>query len=360
MTMKSPFKLAAVGDIVLTRPSIPGSGLSDGLATVLGWLDGADVRFANLETVYSERGYPREKLITLRGNPKLVDDLKQMHFDVLSVANNHSVDFGEDSLLETIRLLEDSGIRAVGGGADLDAALAPAVFEVGSTRVGFMAASCLLPVGSAASADRPGLAPIHIHSSFEVDPYIQMEEPGHAPVVHTWPDRADLSAICDKIGAARSRLDFLAVSVHMGRGFGEDLAEYEPLVGHALIEAGADVVLGNHVHAIHGIESYAGRAILYSPGNFVAQQPREGQPPEVLAIYDQMSPDAYAAELHVTAKGDYRLVVRPVICDADGLPVPAGGEDGERICERVVRLSAQLNSDARTVDGAVEIDLRSA
>jgi hypothetical protein len=73
-----------------------------------------------------------------------------------------------------------------------------------------------------------------------------------------------------------------------------------------------------------------------------------------------LSPDAYAAELHVTAKGDYRLVIRPVICDADGLPVPAGGEDGERICERVVRLSAQLNSDARTVDGAVEIDLRSA
>lgn len=270
--MISPFKLAAVGDIVLTRPSIPGSGVSEGLATVLGWLDGADVRFANLETVYSERGYPREKLITLRGNPKLVDDLKQMHVDVLSVANNHSVDFGEDSLLETIRLLEDSGIRTVGGGADLDAALAPAVIEVRSTRVGFMAASCLLPVGSAASADRPGLAPIHIHSSFEVDPYIQMEEPGHAPVVHTVPDQADLSAICARIAAAREGSDFLAVSVHMGRGFGEDLAEYEPLVGHALIDAGADVVFGNHVHAIHGIESYAGRAILYSPGNFVAQQ----------------------------------------------------------------------------------------
>ena len=89
-----------------------------------------------------------------------------------------------------------------------------------------------------------------------------MEEPGHAPVVHTVPDQADLSAICARIGAARSRSDFLAVSVHMGRGFGEDLAEYEPLVGRALIDAGADVVFGNHVHAIHGIESYAGRAIL--------------------------------------------------------------------------------------------------
>jgi poly-gamma-glutamate capsule biosynthesis protein CapA/YwtB (metallophosphatase superfamily) len=360
MTMMVPFTLAAVGDIVLTRPSIPGSGVSEGLATMLAWLRQADVRFANLETVYSERGYPREKLITLRGNPKLVDDLKQMRFDVLSVANNHSVDFGEDSLLETIRLLEDNGIRTVGGGADLDAALAPAVVQAGSTRVGFMAASCLLPVGSAASADRPGLAPIHIRSSFEVDPYLQMEEPGHAPVVHTVPDQADLAAICARIGAARPTVDFLAVSVHLGRGFGEDLAEYEPLVGHALIDAGADVVFGNHVHAIHGIESYAGRAILYSPGNFVAQQPREGQPPEVLAIYDQMSPDAYAAELPVTAKGDYRLVIRPVICEANGLPVPAGGADGERIRERVIRLSAQLNSDARTVDGAVEIDLRSA
>jgi poly-gamma-glutamate capsule biosynthesis protein CapA/YwtB (metallophosphatase superfamily) len=360
MTMMSPFTLAAAGDIVLTRPSMPGSGVGAGLGTVLAWLGQADVRFANLETVYSERGYPREKLITLRGNPKLVDDLKQMRFDVLSVANNHSVDFGEDSLLETIRLLEDNGIRTVGGGADLDAALAPAVVQAGPTRVGFMAASCLLPVGSAASADRPGLAPIHIHTSFEVDPYLQMEEPGHAPVVHTVPDQADLAAICARIGAVRPTVDFLAVSVHLGRGFGEDLAEYEPLVGHALIDAGADVVFGNHVHAIHGIESYRGRAILYSPGNFVAQQPRDGQPPEVLAIYDQMSPDAYVAELHVTAKWDYRLVVRPVICDANGLPVPADGADGERIRDRVIRLSAQLNSDARAVDGTVEIDLRSA
>ena len=358
--MTSPFTLAAVGDIVLTRPSLPGAGVSEGLATVLGWLGQADVRFANLETVYSEHGYPREKLITLRGNPKLVDDLRQMRFDVLSVANNHSVDFGEDSLLETIRLLEDNGIRTVGGGADLTAALAPAVVTAGSNRVGFMAASCLLPVGSAASADRPGLAPIHIRSSFEVDPYIQMEEPGHPPVVHTVPDQADLSALCARIAAVRPNVDFLAVSVHMGRGFGEDLAEYEPLVGHALIDAGADVVFGNHVHAIHGIETYAGRAILYSPGNFVSQQPREGQPPEVLAIYDQMSPDAYVAELQVSASGDYLLVARPVICDANGLPIPATGPGGERIRERLIRLSGQLNSAARAEDGAVVIDLRRA
>jgi poly-gamma-glutamate synthesis protein (capsule biosynthesis protein) len=124
-----------------------------------------------------------------------------------------------------------------------------------------------------------------------------------------------------------------------------------------LIAAGADVVLGNHVHAIHGIETYRGKAILYSPGNFVAQQPREGQPPEVLAIYEQMSDDAYLTMINVSADGSYQLRLVPTVVNTEGLPVRAEADAFDRIAERITRLSAKLATTCRVDGDAVVIDL---
>lgn len=357
--MAGAFRMATVGDVVLTRSFTANDDVDPRFLSMLDVVASADLGFANLETVLSHSGYPREKLITLRAEPKLADDLRQMHFDVLSLANNHTVDFGEDALLATIDLLEGNGIRTVGAGKDLDAALEPVVLTVDGASVAFLAATCLLPVGSAASAERPGLAPIHIHTTLEVDPYIQMEEPGHSPLVHTTPDAADLARLCDQVARTRTHAHFVVVSIHMGFGFTEQLAEYQPLVAHALIDAGADIVLGNHVHAIHGIETYRGKAILYSPGNFVAQQPREGQPPEVLAIYEQMSDDAYLAMIEVSDEGNYRLRLTPTVVNSTGLPVRAEADAFDRIVERITRLSAQLDTTCRVDGETLTIDMRS-
>ena len=136
--------------------------------------------------------------------------------------------------------------------------------------------------------------------------------------MRTWADAADLERVKAAIAAVRDRADLVAVSVHMGFGFGTELAEYERPLAHGLIDAGADVVLGNHVHAIHGVEAYRGRAILYSPGNFIAQQPRVGVSEEVLAIYAQMSPDGLLAMLEVGEGGAYRL--RLVVANSGWLP----------------------------------------
>lgn len=356
--MAQGFRMAAVGDVVLTRPFTGSDDVDPRFLAMLDVVASADLAFANLETVLSHSGYPREKIITLRAEPKLADDLRQMHFGVLSLANNHTVDFGEDALLATIDLLEGNGIRTVGAGKDLESALEPVVLTANGTSVAFLAATCLLPVGSAASAERPGLAPVHIHTSFEVNPYIQMEEPGHSPLVHTAPDAADLARLCDRVTRAKASAQFVVVSVHMGFGFTDQLAEYQPFVGHALIDAGADIVLGNHVHAIHAIETYRGKAILYSPGNFVAQQPRDGQPPEVLAIYEQMSDDAYLAMIDVSADGSYQIRLVPTVVNSVGLPVRAEADAFDRIVERITRLSAQLGTACRLDGDALAIDMR--
>ncbi|MGI8721215.1 MAG: CapA family protein [Geodermatophilaceae bacterium] len=355
--MSEGFRLAAVGDVVLTRPFLDRTDVDPRFIAMIDELGSADVVFGDLETVLSDQGYPREKLITLKAAPALVAELERMHFGVFSLANNHSMDFGETPLLETIETLQIRGIKAVGAGMDLDAAIAPVVVSARGVSVAFLAASSLLPVGSAASAERPGLAPLHVHTKYEVDAYIQMEEPGHPPVVRTTPDEQDLARICAQITAASQTADFVVVSVHMGFGFGEALSECEQLIGKAAIDAGADLVLGNHVHAIHGIETYRGRCIHYSPGNFVAQQPREGQPPEILAIYEQMSDDAYLSLIDVAADGSYRMQLAPVVMNEVGQPIRAEGADAERILERIVRLSTPMGTPATVAAGTVVVDV---
>jgi poly-gamma-glutamate capsule biosynthesis protein CapA/YwtB (metallophosphatase superfamily) len=91
-----------------------------------------------------------------------------------------------------------------------------------------------------------------------------------------------------------------------------------------------------HVQAIHAVEIYKSKAILYSPGNFISQQPREGEPPEVLAIYDQMSPDGYLASAEIEPSGRYRLRLTPITMDDEGVPVLADGPRLQRIVEELV------------------------
>ncbi|HEY0448232.1 CapA family protein [Actinophytocola sp.] len=350
---QSGFSLAAVGDLVPSR-RLPAE-LSTGFKATADYLSTADVTFGDLEIPLSTGGAPREKWITFRASPDLAEDLAGLRFDVLSLANNHSLDYGPEALFDTMRELDAVEVRHLGAGRDLAASGEPVVIDVNGVSVGFLAWSCLLPTGAAASDTRPGLAPLHVHTAYELDAYLVMEEPGNPPVVRTRIDEADLARAVESITALRDEVDFLVVSVHWGYGAGENLAEYQRPLGHAIVDAGADVVLGNHVHAIHGVEVYRGKAILYSPGNFIAQQPREGLSEGAIAILDEMSRDGYLAWLDVAPGGGYTLRLVPVTGNADGLPEVVDGPDWERIAERIERLSARLGTPVSRDGGYVTV-----
>jgi poly-gamma-glutamate synthesis protein (capsule biosynthesis protein) len=342
--MPSGFSVAAVGDLVPGRrlPK-PGDG-TDGFNATAALLADADITFGDLEIPLSTAGAPREKWINFHAAPEIVEDLAALSFDVISLANNHSMDYGPEALFDTMKGLDAHHMRHMGAGHDVTEASKPVILEVNGVKVGFLAWSCLLPTGAAASDKRPGLAPLHVHTSYELDPYLQMEEPGNPPIVRTRVDEADLAQAIAQIEALRGEVDFLVVSVHWGFGAGEDLAEYQRPLGHAFIDAGADVVLGNHVHSVHGVEVYQGKAILYSPGNFIAQQPREGLSEGAIAILDEMSKDGYLARLDVESDGSYRVLLVPVSGNPDGLPEVVEGALRESISERLVRLSARLDT----------------
>jgi poly-gamma-glutamate synthesis protein (capsule biosynthesis protein) len=350
--MTDAIRIAATGDIVLTRAAAdcaPDPAV-DELGDLLGT---ADVVLSSVEIAFSDRGEPSDRILNFRAAPALLPQLHRFHLSVATLANNHSSDYGWPALADTAAGLASQGIAPLGAGVDLAAAERPHVVEVHGRRIGILAWSCLLPLGVAAGPGRAGIAPIHIRTEWEVDGEFQLEEPGVPPRVRTAPRPHDLDRALAAVRALRSEVDVLVVTVHWGFGFGQDRAEYQQPLGRAFIDAGADAVLGHHVHAPQGVEIYRSKPIVYSPGNFVAQQPREGVSPDVLAICDAMSRDAFVSVVTIAPDGAVGLELVPVVGNDDGLPGLAGDTDRDRIAAQLVERSVELGTDLVMEDGRV-------
>ena len=344
--MRGPLTVAAVGDV------IPAASLGS-VADLLG---GADLAVGNLDTALTVRGYPREKLINVRADGSVVaPELARVGFDVLSVANNHSTDFGAVGLFDTLDALAGAGVRAVGGGADLAAAVAPAIVDAAGWRVGVSAWTAVLPTGAAAGASRPGLAPLHVRTAYEVDPYLLMEEPATVPTVRSSVAPEDLARACSAVGALREETDFVVVLVHWGGGLSEGLAEYQRPLAHALLDAGADLIVGSHPHRVLGVERYGGKAILYSGGTLIDQLDRSTVADELQGIFELVSPDSLVATVRVSPEGGYELRLTPTTMGEGGVAVVASGEAFERIASRVARLSADLDTPVEVGDGTLVV-----
>lgn len=240
----APITVAAVGDIMLggtARPELRRFGYDYPFEHVASLLQDADIAFGNLEGPLTESGVPEgDKQYVFRSPPaKVVPALKRAGFDILSLANNHSLDYGPQGLADTEAALRAHGIAAVGAGADGRAARAPAILEVRGKRFGFLAYSLTLPENFFATDTRPGTA-------FGNEEHV----------------RADVAAL-------KNHVDFVLVSFHWGQEGKTELRDYQMRVGRAAIEAGARAVIGHHPHILQGVERYRDGVILYSLGNFV-------------------------------------------------------------------------------------------
>ena len=349
----NPLSLVVVGDVIPTRRLFPAE--SSRFGGVVDLVSGAGVAVANLDSALTNRGAPREKLINVRADPAIAPDLRQMGFDVVSVANNHSMDYGDVGIADTLAALESADLLHVGAGANLVAATAPAIVKADGWRVGVLGWTCVLPTGAAAGPERPGQAPLHIHVSYEVNPYLVMEEPTTPPTVRTRVDEADLEAAVRSIGELREQVDFVVALVHWGGGLTDELAEYQRPLGRALIDSGADVVVGSHPHRVLGIERHAGKAIFYSPGTLIEQLSREGLPPDVAPVFALLSPDSFVATLEISSGGDYAVRIRPTTLNGDGVPELAAGDASDRIAERIMHMSAELGTEVEVNDGELVI-----
>lgn len=303
--------IACVGDMMLARDmgqAIRQYGSDYPFRDVRHMLADADLTIGNLECVISERGEPEPKAYTFRAPLTATQSLREAGFDLLNVANNHTLDFGPLALADTFAALEDASIRYVGAGRNEAAAHAPVFIEVKGIRIAFL-----------------GYAryPTEISTGFPPEAFIAVgEKPGIA-----W---ADVERIRAEVADAKRQADLVVVALHAGREYWEVPDDFQRDAAHAAIEAGAAFVWGHHAHSWQGIEFYQQGVILYSLGDFV---------------FDQMTTnDTAIARLWLSRQGVCQLELWPVVIVENGRPTPADEAKGRAILDWLYRLSEELQT----------------
>ena len=234
--------LIFVGDIMVAET--PGELISRGedpFQPFAALLSSHDVRIGNLECVVATTGTAEEKPYTFRADPRTLPVLKR-HFDAVSLANNHSGDFGKAAFAEQLALMDKAGLPYFGGGRDATAAHAPWIVERNGVRIALLGYVEFKPRSFEADASRPGVA---------------------------WSGEDD-DVIEDIIAARRvHRADIVIPFMHWGWEDEPDPSPRLRAFARRMIDAGADMVVGGHPHVTQGAEYYRGKPIIYSLGNFL-------------------------------------------------------------------------------------------
>lgn len=342
-------RIGLVGDVMIETPTVRSRRSSvprfDAALTALGEHEAV---IANLEMPLSTRGYRVPKHSNLRSAPDVIDDIVAMGFDAVSLANNHMMDFGPDALMDTVAACEGVALPACGAGKDLDAAMAPVILETGSGRIGLISVASTLPIESDAGPGKPGIAPVRVEFAFEIDSNLLMEQPGTMPIVRSWANADDQARVCAAIGKLKQRVEFVIVAIHWGvppywlsphQGL---LAQYQPPLGRAFIDAGADVICGHHAHVLHPIEIYNDRPILYSLGNFVFHNPRAFMEPESVIV-------------SITSGDRPGIELIPIWVDEDGFPQLVSGERAQSVLSKLEEMSTPFGTRFERLDDRARI-----
>lgn len=242
-------KIAFVGDIMLDRSvkaavDVFGAGnfhypflrIRDALAAYA-------FTFANLEGPISDYGQDQGGLYSFRMDPRTVEGLSFAGIDVVSLANNHTGDWGHQALADTFFYLSENNIAYVGASVDEEEAFASKLFLVGDTRFAILA-------------------------------YTQSGGMYRRSIDSGAPDIAliDETRVTDAIARARRQADIVAVSFHFGEEYKNKPNEYQQMIAHMAVDAGADIVVGHHPHVVQPLEKYGNGFIVYSLGNFIFDQ----------------------------------------------------------------------------------------
>ena len=231
-------------------------------------LGAGDIRFAQVERVYSLRGTQQlhAGVGHSRLNPAMMSVFSDCGFNVVSLASNHAMDWGADALLDSLDNFHKRGIQTVGAGANIEEARRPVIVEHNGVRVAMLAYCSILNEGYAATAQRAGVAPLRIHTYYRP----QESQPGFPPKIVTVPYEEDLAAMLGDIASAKRDNHVVVVSLHWGiHHILKMIADYQPLVADAAFRAGADLILGHHAHIPKAIGVHSGKVCFYSLSNFI-------------------------------------------------------------------------------------------
>ncbi len=204
----------------------------------------ADIMMLNNEFPYTDRGTALEnKQYTFRADPSMTDWLSDMGVDIVSLANNHTFDFGETGLLDTLETLHTADIPYVGAGQNSKEAMAPVYYIVGDIKIAFIAATQIERLDN---------------------PDTRGATDALSGVFRCWnPEK-----LCEAVTEAKKVSDFVIVYIHWGteNESEQDWAQLDQ--APQIAEAGADLIIGAHPHCLQGITYHGNVPVVYSLGNF--------------------------------------------------------------------------------------------
>jgi poly-gamma-glutamate capsule biosynthesis protein CapA/YwtB (metallophosphatase superfamily) len=286
----------------------------------------ANLRLCNLECALSNRGVPwtaSQKAFHFRSDATNTAVLCAAHIDAVSLANNHALDYGDEALTDTLALLDAAAIQHAGAGRTLEEAAKLAVIQTSAGRIGLLAFTDNEPEWEA-TPSRPGVhyVPVDLRDS-----------------------RAE--RLLERVRYTRTAVDFLIVSAHWGPNWGSVPPPEQVPFGHALIDAGADVVFGHSGHVVRGIELYHQRPVLYCAGDFIddyAVDPVERNDESCIFVLE-------VAHCHPR-----RVLLYPTVID--GLQARlASGDRARAIAARLQRLCSGFGTGAtwHSTTGCLEV-----
>ncbi len=361
---------------------------------------------------------------SLRSDPALAADLAWAGFDLVARANNHAWDYGTVGQRETSRHVAAAGLAQAGVGESLDRAREAAFYRAAGGRVALVSAASTYPDAARAGNPRgriparPGLSPLRVSTTYTVtrgelealraiardlheSPPAEGDRlefsgrtfvAGTVPGVSSEPDPADLAALAAAVRRARAAAALIVVSIHChedAQGSREIPPPFLIAFAHAMIDAGADIVVGHGPHVLRGIELYRGRPILYSLGNFLFEYetvselsaddyesvglPPSARPDDFFDRYDERGTRGYPADPEVweSAVAIVRfcgarleaLELHPITLGYGlprgqrGEPRLAGPELSRKIVKRVERLSEPFGTRIEFSDGVGRVIL---
>jgi poly-gamma-glutamate synthesis protein (capsule biosynthesis protein) len=389
-----------------------------------GLIRSADVAFTNFETQVTDFTFPPAEQsggTYMSSPPWVVDELKWAGYDMVSIANNHGGDFGQDGIRNTMKVLTEKDLPYAGAGENLALARAPAFVDTRRGRVALIAVTTSFPPASVAGAQRkdmrgrPGVNPLRNirtntvpQATFDALKKISGSESGSSISyggatfvvgsevgTSTKADPADLKELLASIKDAKMQAEFVVVSMHHHETEADDKnqpAKFAIEFAHAAVEAGADVVTGHGHHMLRGMEIYKGKPIMYSLGDFIFEndlvsfQPADNYSKTSLAN-DNLPGDYYSARTDnekkgfpadrrywqsviaeaVFAKGDNRLKalrLHPISLgwydgkrSTRGQPAPAPKKEADEIFEDIKRNSSPFGTKFEYANGVITIVL---
>ncbi len=252
----------------------------------------ADLAMVNLETAITTRGIAQDKAFTFRAPARAFSALRAAGVDVVTMANNHGMDFGSLGLVDSLQAAADARVPVVGIGRDVDQAFSPYVTKINGQRIAIIGATQVLDDNLAAAwtagEGKPGLA-----SAYLVD------------------------RLLATVRAARRKADTVVVDLHWGRELAGCPIDRQRQLAPRLVEAGADIVVGSHAHVLLGGGYMDSAYVDYGLGNFV--------------FYSGGGVTAQSGVLNLTVQG--RAVTRarwtPAVISG-GIPIPLSGAAAER------------------------------